>query len=128
MRTKVLTTQAPPPIGPYSQGIIASGQFIYVSGQLPLDNKGVLVGSTISEQTTQSLLNVQAILAEGGFTWADVVKTTVYLKNMSDFTAMNVEYAKIVTGPDYPARVAFQVGQLPMDVLVEIEAIAVKNV
>ncbi len=125
MKETVFTENAPAPIGPYSQGMLASGQFIFVSGQLPVAN-GVIVGSTISEQAVQSLKNVEAILTAGGYTWDNVVKTTVYLKNMDDFAAMNAEYSKIVTGPNYPARVAFQVGKLPLDVLVEIEAIAVK--
>lgn len=125
MKNKILSPKAPAPIGPYNQGIVASGTFAYVSGQLPLAD-GKLVGTEITAQTRQSLTNVGYILNEAGYTWADVVKTTVYLKDMNDFAAMNTVYAEIFDGTTFPARVAFQVGKLPMDALVEIEAIAVK--
>lgn len=125
MKRRILSPNAPAPIGPYNQGIEASGTFAYVSGQLPLSN-GQLVGTEITAQTRQSLKNVGYILEEAGYTWDDVVKTTVYLKDMSDFAAMNTVYAEFFGGTTFPARVAFQVGKLPMDALVEIEAIAVK--
>ena len=127
MKTRVLSAQAPAPIGPYNQGIIASGTFVYVSGQLPLSN-GAIVGTNITDQTEQSLKNIGYILTEAGFSFGDVVKTTVYLSDMDDFADMNVVYAAFFAGTVFPARVAFQVGRLPMDALVEIEAIAVKDV
>ena len=126
MKVKILTDKAPAPIGPYNQGMIAKGTFAFISGQLPLDGS-TLAGTTIAEQTAQSLKNVKAILEEGGFTMADVVKTTVYLKDMGDFAGMNEVYAQYFAGTEFPARVAFQAAKLPMDVLVEIEAIAVKD-
>lgn len=126
MKRKILNSQAPAPIGPYNQGIQAQGTFAYVSGQLPLCD-GKLAGNDISSQTEQSLKNVGYILNEAGYTWKDVVKTTVYLKDMGDFAAMNAVYAKVFEGTIFPARVCFQVGKLPMDALVEIEAIAVKE-
>lgn len=126
MKKKIITQSAPPPIGPYNQGIVAKGTFAFISGQLPLEGSK-LVGDTIGEQTAQSLKNIKAILEEGGFTMADVVKTSVYLKDLNDFAGMNEVYAQFFEGTEYPARVAFQVAKLPMDVLVEIEAIAVKD-
>ena len=126
MKRKIITQSAPPPIGPYNQGIVAKGTFAFISGQLPLEGSK-LVGDTIGEQTAQSLKNIKAILEEGGFTMADVVKTSVYLKDLNDFAGMNDVYAQFFEGTEYPARVAFQVAKLPMDVLVEIEAIAVKD-
>ena len=126
MKVKILTNNAPAPIGPYNQGMIAKGTFAIISGQLPLDGS-TLAGTTIAEQTAQSLKNVKAILEAGGFTMADVVKTSVYLKDLNDFAGMNEVYAQFFEGTEFPARVAFQVAKLPMDVLVEIEAIAVKD-
>lgn len=126
MKRKILTSSAPAPIGPYNQGIIAQGTYAFISGQLPLDGT-TLAGNTIAEQTAQSLKNIKAILEEGGFTVGDVVKTSVYLKDLNDFAGMNDEYAKFFNGTEFPARICFQVAKLPMDVLVEIEAIAVKD-
>lgn len=126
MKTRVHTDKAPAAIGPYNQAIMASGKFIFISGQLPLAD-GKLVGDEITAQTEQSLKNLGAILNEAGYTFADVVKTTVYLKNMDDFAGMNGVYAKFFDGTEFPARAAYQVGKLPMDAMVEIEAIAVKE-
>jgi 2-iminobutanoate/2-iminopropanoate deaminase len=126
MRRKIYTDYCPAPIGYYSQGIACTGEFVYVSGQLPIDaSTGQLVANNITDQTHQSLLNIGYVLTAGGFTWADVVKCNVYLKTMDDFAGMNEVYKTFVV-EDYPARVAFQVGKLPMDALVEIEAIAVR--
>ena len=125
MRRKIWTQAAPNPIGPYSQGIAGTGEFLFVSGQLPMDTNGNIIGTDITDQTTQALKNVGFILTEGGFTWADVVKCTVYMKDLNDFAGMNAVYQNYVV-PDYPARVAFQVAKLPLDVLVEIDAIAVR--
>lgn len=121
---KVLSTQqAPAAIGPYSQAIRAD-KFVFVSGQLPIDPAtGEFAGEDITAQTRQSLTNIQNILASDGLTMANVVKTTVLLKNIGDFGAMNEVYAGFFEG-DCPARAAFEVAALPKGALVEIEAIA----
>ena len=120
------TNNAPAAIGPYSQAIEANGM-IFVSGQLPIDPAtGAFAGEDIAAQTRQSLTNIKSILAEAGAGMEDVVKTTVLLKNIADFTAMNEEYAEFYTG-DCPARAAFEVAALPKNALVEIEAIACKK-
>lgn len=123
MKKVLATEQAPAAIGPYSQGIRAD-KFVFVSGQLPIDPAtGEFAGDDIKAQTKQSLTNISNILASEGLTMADVVKTTVLLKNISDFAAMNEVYATFFEG-DCPARAAFEVAALPKDALVEIEAIA----
>lgn len=123
MKKVLATEQAPAAIGPYSQGIRAD-KFVFVSGQLPIDPAtGEFAGDDIKAQTKQSLTNISNILASDGLTMADVVKTTVLLKNISDFAAMNEVYATFFEG-DCPARAAFEVAALPKDALVEIEAIA----
>jgi 2-iminobutanoate/2-iminopropanoate deaminase len=121
---KVLSTdKAPAALGPYSQGI-CGGDYVFVSGQLPIDpEKGEFAGDDIASQTRQSLTNIKSILESGGFSMANVVKTTVFLKNISDFSAMNEVYATFFEGV-CPARAAFEVAALPKDALVEIEAIA----
>ena len=120
------TNNAPAAIGPYSQAIEANGT-IFVSGQLPIDPAtGAFAGEDIAAQTRQSLTNIKNILAEAGAGMEDVVKTTVLLKNIADFTAMNEVYAEFFTG-DCPARAAFEVAALPKNALVEIEAIACKK-
>ena len=125
MNKAIHTENAPAAIGPYSQAIRA-GSTVYVSGQLPIDPAtGAFPEGGIREHTAQSLKNIQAILAQEGFTMADVVKTTVLLKDIGDFAAMNEVYATFFTQP-YPARAAFQVAKLPKDGLVEIEVVAVK--
>lgn len=119
------TDNAPAAIGPYSQAILA-GNTIYVSGQLPIDPAtGAFAGEDITAQTRQSLLNIQAILAEAGADMSNVVKTTVLLANIADFAAMNAVYAEFFTAP-FPARAAFQAAALPKNALVEIECVAVK--
>ena len=121
----VSTTNAPAAIGPYSQAIKAGG-FLFISGQIPLDPAtGTVVPGCVGCQAEQSLKNLSAILASQGLTTADVVKTTVFIKDMNDFAAVNEVYAKAFEGcPVLPARSAVQVARLPKDVLVEIEAIA----
>lgn len=120
----IATANAPAAIGPYSQGIKA-GNTIYVSGQIPIDPAtGEFAGDDIAAQTRQSLTNIRNILQEAGADMSNVVKTTVLLKNISDFAAMNEVYATFFTEP-YPARAAFQVAAIPKDALVEIEAVAV---
>ena len=119
----ICTTNAPAAIGPYSQAVKA-GNLLFVSGQVPLDPAtGAPVEATIQAQTTQSLNNLKAILAQAGATMDNVVKTTVFLKDMEDFAEMNRIYQTFFAA-DCPARSAVQVGRLPKDVLVEIEAIA----
>ena len=120
------TKDAPAAIGPYSQGVLA-GNTMYVSGQLGLDPEtGAFPADEIKAQTRRSLLNIQAILASEGLTMQNVVKTTVLLKDISEFAAMNEVYAEFFTEP-FPARAAFQVAALPKGGRVEIEAIAVKQ-
>ncbi len=126
MKQVIQTAAAPKAIGPYSQAIKA-GNFIFVSGQLPLDaNTGAMAGSDIATQTEKALENLRAILDAEGYGLADVVKTTVYLKNIQGFAAMNEVYARFFTG-DCPARAAFEVARLPKDALVEIEAVAYRE-
>ena len=125
MKTVISTTNAPAALGPYSQGISVCNLTI-TSGQVPIDPAtGAVVEGGIAEQTRQSLTNVKAVLAEAGLTMENVIKTTVFLKNMNDFAAMNEVYATFFTG-NPPARSAVEVARLPKDVLVEIEAIAFK--
>lgn len=126
MKQVIQTAAAPKAIGPYSQAIKA-GNFIFVSGQLPLDAKtGAMAGSDIATQTEKALENLRAILNAEGYGLADVVKTTVYLKDIQGFAAMNEVYARFFTG-DCPARAAFEVARLPKDALVEIKAVAYKE-
>ena len=125
MKEIISTQAAPAAIGPYSQGVGAGG-IVITSGQIPLDPAtGNVVEGGVAEQTRQSLLNVQAILAAAGLTLENVVKTTVFLKDMNDFAAMNEVYATFFPS-NPPARSAVQVGKLPRDAMVEIEAIAVR--
>jgi 2-iminobutanoate/2-iminopropanoate deaminase len=124
---EVRTSEAPQVIGPYSQAVQA-GQFLFVSGQLALDpvsNK--LVGTTIEEQTTQVLNNIEAILQAQGLSFKDVVKAEVYLKDMNDFKGMNGVYAARFSHAIKPARQAMQVARLPLDALIEISCIAMKD-
>lgn len=123
MKKVLATTKVPAAIGPYSQAIRAD-KFVFVSGQIPIDPAtGEFAGDDIAAQTRQSLTNIQNILASEGLTMANVVKTTVLLKNISDFGAMNEVYASFFES-DCPARAAFEVAALPKAALVEIEAIA----
>lgn len=125
-KTVVHISSAPAAIGPYSQAIDC-GSFLVTSGQVPFDPKtGEFVPGGIQEQTRQVLTNVKAILEAAGLTMDNVVKTTVFLQNMSDFAAMNAVYAEFFTEGQYPARSAVEVGALPRGALVEIETICVK--
>ena len=125
MKTVIATNNAPAAIGPYSQGIQACN-LVITSGQIPVDPAtGAFVEGGIAEQTRQSLLNVQAVLAEAGLTLENIIKTTVFLKDMNDFAAMNEVYATFFPN-NPPARSAVQVARLPKDAMVEIEAIAFK--
>lgn len=120
-RTIIRTPEAPAAAGPYSQAISGAG-LVFVAGQLPLDLAGN-VPDGVEAQTRQSLANVAAVLAAAGASPASVVKTTVFLKNMNDFAAMNAIYAETF-GSSLPARSTIEVARLPRDVLVEIECIA----
>ena len=120
------TKNAPAAIGPYSQGI-AAGSMVFVSGQLPIvPETGELHSDDIGEQTAQSMRNIAAILQEAGCTLKDVVKTTIFLKDLSDFAQVNAAYAAFFP-ENAPARACVQVAKLPKDARVEIEAIAVKG-
>ncbi|MCK4909014.1 MAG: RidA family protein [Planctomycetes bacterium] len=119
----ISTEQAPKEIGPYSQAVLADG-WLFVSGQIPIDPKtNQLLTGDIREQTEQVLKNLQAVLVSAGGQLTDVVKATVYLKDMNEFAAMNEVYAKYFSG-EPPARAAMEVARLPKDVKVEIDAIA----
>lgn len=121
-KQEIRTADAPGAIGPYSQGIRV-GNLVFTSGQIPLDPKsGEVVGSDIVSQTEQVLENLSAILKEAGSSLENVIKTTVFLKNMEDFAQMNEVYSNYFREP-FPSRSAFQVAKLPRDVLVEIEAV-----
>ena len=123
MRKVVSTKKAPAAIGPYAQANIV-GNFVFTSGQVPLDPEtGVLAEGGIEAQTRQSLLNIKAVLEEAGSSMDKIIKTTCFLQSMDDFAKMNEVYASFFEG-DYPSRSAFEVGKLPKDALVEIEAIA----
>ena len=123
MKKVISTTKAPAAIGPYSQAIQV-GNLVYTSGQIPIDPAtGTFVEGGIKAQTRQSLLNVKAILAEAGLTMNDVVKTTVFMADMSDFADMNAVYAEFFSEP-FPARSAVAVKTLPKGALVEIEVVA----
>ena len=122
-KSVISTSKAPSAIGPYSQAIRV-GNFVYTSGQIPIDPAtGVFAEGGIKEQTRQSLLNVKAILEEAGLSMSDVVKTTVFMADMNDFAEMNAVYAEFFSEP-FPARSAVAVKTLPKGALVEIEVVA----
>lgn len=123
MKKELNSKNAPGAIGPYSQAVKA-GNFIYVSGQLPIDAKTGEMPDEIKAQTKQSLENIKAILAEAGATMDNVVKSTVYLADMSYFGPMNEVYGQYFNGGVYPARAAFAVKELPKQAKVEIEVVA----
>lgn len=125
MKKSIPTQQAPAAIGPYSQAIEANGM-IFVSGQLPIDPAtGTMVTGGIKEQTAQVFKNIRAILAEAGLNMDAIVKTTVFLTDMNDFSDMNEVYAEQFSGV-FPARSAFAVKALPKNAPIEIEVIAVR--
>lgn len=119
----ILTTQAPAPIGPYSQGTRAQGTLVFTAGQIALNPAtGQIAGDDISAQTRQVLENIKAILEAGGSGLGAVVKTTVYLKDMTEFGVMNEVYGQYFAESP-PARTTVEVSRLPRDVRVEIEAV-----
>jgi len=121
--TQILTDRAPRPMGPYSQAV-RLGDMIFVSGQLPLDERGNLIGSgDIRIQTKAVLENLGTILKEAGSSLAKVAKTTVFLANLDDFVAMNEVYAHMFSSP-YPARSTVEVSRFPGHILIEIDCVA----
>ena len=123
MRDVVLTDRGPKPIGPYSQAVRVNG-FLFVSGQVALDPKtGEMSAGDVREQTERALENVKGIVEAAGSKMPHVIKTTVFLKNMSDFAAMNEVYARYFAMAP-PARSTVEVARLPKDALVEIEVVA----
>ncbi len=124
MKKVIATTNAPGAIGPYSQAI-DTGSFVFISGQIPVNPATGEIPEGIEAQAAQSVANIRAILKEAGLTMDNVVKTTVFLADISLFADMNKVYAENFTAP-YPARSAVAVKELPKQVLVEIEVIALK--
>lgn len=123
MKQAISTSRAPAAIGPYSQAITANG-FAFLSGQIPLDpSTGTIIEAGIEAQTERVLENLKAVLEASGSSLNDVVKTTVYLKDMSEFAAMNAVYARYFTETP-PARATVEAARLPKDVRVEIDCIA----
>lgn len=126
MNTIINTKNAPAAIGPYSQAVKA-GDFLFVSGQLPINPQtGLFESSDIKTQTTQALTNLKAIINEGYMELTDAVKVTVYLSDMNNFSDMNSVYERFFTSK-FPARVAVEVARLPKDALVEIDAVVHKS-
>lgn len=125
MKRIINTEKAPKAIGPYSQAVEANG-FLFISGQIPADAlSGEIVSGGINEQTRQVMENIRCILEEAGYKFTDVVKTSCFLKDMSDFQGMNEVYEQYYS-ENKPARCAFAVKELPKNVLIEIETIAAK--
>jgi 2-iminobutanoate/2-iminopropanoate deaminase len=123
MLSAVSSGSAPAALGPYSQAIRA-GQFLFVSGQVPIDpSTGELVSGSIAEQTRRALQNVGEILIAGGSSFQQVVRATVYLADLSEFAAMNEVYATFFTAPQ-PARSTIQAARLPRDARIEVDVIA----
>ncbi len=128
MNHQVINTKlAPEPVGPYNQAIKAQGSLIFLAGQIPLDPEtGSIVGDNdITQQTQQVMKNIAAILTAAGATWSHVVKTTVFLSDLTNFVPMNQVYSEYFPADTAPARACVEVSRLPKDVLVEIECIAV---
>ena len=123
IKKQIKTNNAPKAIGPYSQAI-QIGDFIFTSGQIPIDPKtGEIVSAEIEVQTKQVLENIKAVLTEAGAFMENVVKTTVFVKDLKDFVVVNEVYGEYFSEP-YPARSCVEVSKLPKDVLIEIEVIA----
>lgn len=124
MQKIIVSNKTPKAVGPYSAGLVNNG-IIFISGQLPINKEGYMPES-IQEQTKQSIANIKALLAEEGATLKNVIKTTVFLKDIDDFVAMNEIYAQEFEEP-FPTRSAFAVAALPKNAKVEIECIAMIN-
>jgi len=126
MKEVIFTDKAPAAIGPYSQAIMVNG-FLYISGQIPVDPSTGEIVEGIEEETHQVMKNLQAILQAKGMDFDNVVKTTIFLKDMDDFPSMNEAYASYLNSEFYPARETVQVSCLPKNVSVEISIIAYKS-
>ncbi|KAB8306752.1 2-iminobutanoate/2-iminopropanoate deaminase [Erwinia endophytica] len=128
MSREISTENAPAAIGPYVQGVDL-GSMIITSGQIPVDPKTGAVADDVSAQTRQSLANVKAIIEAAGLNVADIIKTTVFVKDLNDFTTVNAAYEAFFTEHNarFPARSCVEVARLPKDVKIEIEAIAVRR-
>ncbi len=125
MKKIIFTEKAPAPIGPYSQAVL-SGNTLYVSGQIPLNpDSGELILTSIEEQTKQVMENLNAVLSEAGMSFDNVVKTTIFITDMNDFSKINGVYGNYFSENNAPARETVQVSRLPKDVNVEISVIAV---
>ena len=120
---EIKTDLAPKAIGPYSQAIVV-GDFLYTSGQIPVDPKTGLIAPDIASQANQAFSNLTNLIKESGF--ENIIKTTVFIKNMDDFACINEIYSKYFSEP-YPARSCVEVARLPKDVLLEVEAVAYKG-
>ena len=123
-KTAISTPDAPAAIGPYSQAIAASGRTIYCSGQVALTPSGAFIDGDAATQTRQAMENLKAVLAAADATFEDVVKVTIFMKDLEDYAAINTIYATYFSSVP-PARAAVEVARLPKDALVEIECIAV---
>ncbi|HII95674.1 MAG TPA: RidA family protein [Candidatus Methanofastidiosum sp.] len=126
MKIKLETKKAPTPVGPYSQGIVA-GDFVFVSGQIPVQKSGVLVLNDIEKATEVVLDNIEAILKEENLSLQDVIKSEVYLKDLRNFDKFNKIYEKRFTTGIMPSRVTIEVSKLPKNSDIEISCIAYKN-
>jgi len=125
MKNILISPKAPKPVGPYSQAV-SFGEFIYSSGQVGLNSEGKFVSDEVQGQTKQTLENLKSILEDNGSSLENVIKTTVYLRDMNDFKPMNEIYAEYF-GSSLPARSTVAVVGLPLDAKVEIEVIAFKK-
>ena len=123
MKKIITTNKSPQAIGPYSQAIL-SNKTLYISGQIGLNTNGVLINKNIEEETIQVLRNIEEILKAADMNFSNVVKTTIFLKNFNDYSAVNIIYAKYFKN-QLPAREAVEVSRLPKDVNIEISSIAV---
>lgn len=125
MKKIITTDKAPKAIGPYSQAILNNGM-LFISGQLPIDPQTGKMPENVKDQTRQVLLNIKAILEEAGYNFDDVVKSTVLLKSIGDFASMNEVYGEFYSSKA-PARAAYEVANLPLGALIEIETIAMRS-
>lgn len=123
MKKVITTNKSPQAIGPYSQAIL-SNKTLYISGQIGLNTDGILINKNIEEETIQVLKNIEEILKAADMNFSNVVKTTIFLKNFNDYSAVNIIYAKYFKN-QLPAREAVEVSRLPKDVNIEISSIAV---
>ncbi|MDP2930147.1 MAG: Rid family detoxifying hydrolase [bacterium] len=126
MKTKIETTDAPKAIGPYSQAIIVEGKFVFTSGQIHLTPEGKLLEGTIEEQTHQIMKNLKAILESAEISFAEVIKTTIYVTDMTVYGKVNEVYGSYMNDP-YPARETVCVKELPLGAKIEISMVAIKS-